>query len=138
MERGGGFAAWGQSRADPNHGPYAFVNPNLMNQFLGNSVVEGLRAEHQGSALGRGTFGDPMQFNGHVFAIVHDAAPDVNRYIVFRGNNADSNGGFFIGSSSDVLVEKNKVSNTPKQSVSGQGHYHITPEAKGVYQVANS
>jgi hypothetical protein len=136
MERGGGFANWGQSRGDPNHGPYSFVNPNLMNEFLGNTVVEGLRAEHQGSPLGMGTFGDPMQFNGHVFAIV-DGTPDVNRYIVFRGNTAASNGGFFIGGSSDVLVEKNEVSNTPNQSVSGTGHYYVSPKAQGVYLVGN-
>ena len=41
-----------------------------------------------------------------VFAIA-DANPDLNRYIVFRGNRAQSNGGFFIGGSSDVLVEGN-------------------------------
>ena len=138
MERGGGFAAWGQTRGDPNHGPFGFVNPNLMNEFLDNTVAEGLRAEHQGSPLGLGTWGDPVQFSGHVFAIV-DADPDLNRFIVFRGNHALSNGGFFIGGSSDVLVEGNQVSNTPNQSVSGRGHYYVSPKAvgRGVYLERN-
>ena len=44
MERGGGFAAWGQwrpGRNDPPGKDYSFANPNLMNQFVGNTVVEG-------------------------------------------------------------------------------------------------
>ena len=131
MTRGGGFIAWGQDRG-------AFVNPNLMNEFLGNTVAEGLRAEHQGTPLGMGNWGDPLQSSAHVFAIA-DANPDLNRYIVFRGNRAHSNGGFFIGGSSDVLVEGNAVNNTPSQSVSGQGHYHIAEKARGrVYMVGNN
>eukprot|EP01052_Picozoa_sp_SAG31_P057651 SAG31_NODE_17181_length_680_cov_1.024096_2_plen_56_part_01 len=53
MERGGGFIAFGQTRSDPTWawpwpgGPYGFVQPNLMNQFLDNTVMEGLRADHQ-------------------------------------------------------------------------------------------
>ena len=97
-----------------------------------------VRAEHQGSPLGEGTWGDPVQSSGHVFAIA-DGDPDINRYIVFRGNDARSNGGFFIGGSTDVLVERNTVSNTAIQSVSGQGHYHVAQKARGrgVYLVGN-
>ena len=129
MERGGGFANWGQDRG-------TFVNPNLMNEFHGNEVVEGLRAEHQGTPLGNGTWGDSLQFNGHVFAVV--AAPkDLNRFIVFRDNIAQSNGGFFIGASSDVLLERNAVRNTPNQSTSGQPHYYVDPGAVGTLLVGN-
>ena len=71
-----------------------------------------------------------MQFNGHVFAIV-DGTPEMNRFIVFRGNEARSNGGFFIGGSTDVLVEDNKVRNTPNQSISGQPKYYVAPNARG-------
>ena len=111
---------------------------NLMNEFLGNTVAEGLRAEHQGTPLGTGNWGDPLQSSGHVFAIA-DANPNLNRYIVFSGNRAHSNGGFFICGSSDVLVEGNAVNNTPSQSVSGQGHYHIAEKARGrVYMVGNN
>jgi hypothetical protein len=44
MERGGGFIAWGQTRADPNHGAFGFVNPNLMNEFVDNTVIEGCKS----------------------------------------------------------------------------------------------
>eukprot|EP01052_Picozoa_sp_SAG31_P041915 SAG31_NODE_6492_length_1998_cov_1.075829_2_plen_73_part_00 len=72
-----------------------------MNEFIGNIVVEGLRAEHQGTPLGMGDWGEKLQFNGHSFAII-DPAPqfpnweqhnsghgpvmkaDLNRFIVFR------------------------------------------------------
>ena len=93
---------------------------------------------HRAGGASTAAVGTPFaaQFNGHVFAIV-DGTPDVNRYIVFRGNTAASNGGFFIGGSSDVLVEKNEVSNTPNQSVSGTGHYYVSPKAQGVYLVGN-
>ena len=57
MKRGGGFANWGQERG-------TFVNPNLMNQVTGNTVLEGLRAEHQGTPLGMGGWGDALQFSG--------------------------------------------------------------------------
>ena len=62
MARGGGIAAWGQWRTH-------YGNPNLRNQFIGCSVLEGLRAEHQETVLGSQGFGDPLQFDGHVFAI---------------------------------------------------------------------
>ena len=71
-----------------------------MNEFLGNVIVEGLRAEHQGTPLGMGGWGgEKLQFNGHSFAIVDPAptdweqhnsgngivtAADLNRFIVFR------------------------------------------------------
>ena len=129
MERGGGFAAWGQDRP-------GFANPNLMNEFVGNTVLEGLRAEHQGSPLGHGGWGDKLQFMGHVFAIM-DASPDLNRYIVFRANSARSNGGFYVGRSSDVVLDNNSVMFTPAASVSGQGHYHVSPDASAVILTRN-
>ena len=171
MERGGGFVSWGQYLSGPCRPPdgsglCGFVNPNLMNEFIGNVVVEGLRAEHQGTPLvrsivlhytclssservaiensglfkqGMGNWGEKLQINGHSFAIIDPApqfiighnyghvvtAADLNRFIVFRGNQVRSNGGFLIGASSDVLVESNTVANTPNASVSGQGHYHV-------------
>ena len=137
MERGGGFAAWGQWR--PGRAPYtnySFANPNLMNQFIGNVVTEGLRAEHQGTPLGLGGWGDGAQFNGHVFAVV-SAPADLNRYIVFRANQARSNGGFLIGGSSDVLLDGNTVSNTPRASVSGQKSYHVEKSAVATFLVGN-
>ena len=66
MARGGGIAAWGQWRTH-------FGNPNLRNQFIGCTVLEGLRSEHQETPLGMQSFGDPLQFNGHTFAIAGSA-----------------------------------------------------------------
>jgi hypothetical protein len=50
MERGGGFIAWGQTRADPNHGAFGFVNPNLMNEFVDNTVIEGCKSRPSAAA----------------------------------------------------------------------------------------
>ena len=144
MARGGGFIAFGHTLSDPTWkmpwpgtGPYGFIQPNLRNEFLGNTVMEGLRAEHQSSPLGSGALGVQLQFGGHAFAIV-DGVPESNRYIVFRGNHALSNGGFFVGGCRDVLLEGNTVNNTPSQSVSGEGHYHVAQGARGgVYLVGN-
>lgn len=150
MERGGGFQCWGQYRnchgrassqpCDPTT-PGVFVNPNLMNQFIDNEVLEGLRAEHQGEPLGLGGWGDVTQNNGHVFAIHTGEAgapkPELNRFIVFRGNKAHSNGGFFIATSSDVLLERNTVNCTPSQSISGQRHYHVEPGNVATLLVGN-
>ena len=108
-----------------------------MNQFIGNDVTEGLRAEHQGSPLGAGAWGDSAQFNGHVYAIVNASPVDLNRYIVFRGNQARSNGGFMIGGSSDVLLDGNTVSNTPSASISGQKPYHVDTSAVATLLVGN-
>ena len=54
-----------------------------------------------------------------------------------RGNRANSNGGFSIGTSSDVLVEGNTVANTPNASVSGQGHYHVMSGSRAALFVGN-
>eukprot|EP01047_Picozoa_sp_COSAG01_P061424 COSAG01_NODE_7672_length_3104_cov_2.368053_1_plen_274_part_00 len=138
MERGGGFAAWGQWRAGrAPYTNYSFANPNLMNQFIGNDVIEGLRAEHQGSPLGVGAWGDDAQFSGHVYAVVSASPVELNRYIVFRGNQARSNGGFMIGGSSDVLLDGNVVSHTPSASVSGQKPYHVDTSAVATLLVGN-
>ena len=72
MARGGGFIAFGHTLSDPTWkmpwpgtGPYGFIQPNLRNEFLGNTVMEGLRAEHQSSPLGTGALGVQLQFGGH-------------------------------------------------------------------------
>ena len=153
MARGGGIAAWGQWRTH-------YGNPNLRNQFIGCSVLEGLRAEHQETVLGSQGFGDPLQFDGHVFAIAgaacgtgkdagmpcdgtywgqawHTGGSDatlreMNRLIVFRRNHARSNGGFWLGPAIDVLVEGNSVRDTPNGSVAGTGAYAVSDASRGV------
>ena len=67
--------------------------------------------------------------DGHAFAVVPSWQPSftegceprtvgaigsiscrgVNRLLAFRRNSVDSNGGFLIGASTDVLVENNQV-----------------------------
>ena len=158
MARGGGIAAWGQWRSH-------FGNPNLRNQFLGCTVLEGLRGEHQETPLGTGGFGDPLAFNGHVFAIAGAACGEgkdagmpcegryynqtfhtggtnatlreMNRLIVFRRNEARSNGGFWLGPAIDVLVEGNTVSNTPAGSVAGTGAFPVSDASRGVLLLNN-
>jgi hypothetical protein len=158
MARGGGIAAWGQWRSH-------FGNPNLRNQFLGCTVLEGLRSEHQETPLGTGGFGDPLAFNGHVFAIAGAACGEgkdagmpcegryynqtfhtggtnatlreMNRLIVFRRNEARSNGGFWLGPAIDVLVEGNTVSNTPAGSVAGTGAFPVSDASRGVLLLNN-
>ena len=53
--RFGGFKAWGQGRTGgyaPPQGKQAFfANPNLRNEWIGNRVLEGLRADHQGGPI---------------------------------------------------------------------------------------
>ena len=58
--------------------------------------------------------------------------------LLHRGNRANSNGGFSIGTSSDVLVEGNTVANTPNASVSGQGHYHVMSGSRAALFVNNT
>lgn len=48
-----------------------------------------------------------------------------------------SNGGFYIGCSTDVLVEGNSVSDTPSASVSGQKPYHVEKCAAATLLVGN-
>eukprot|EP01052_Picozoa_sp_SAG31_P032902 SAG31_NODE_3657_length_4018_cov_1.668538_1_plen_205_part_00 len=158
MARGGGIAAWGQWRTH-------YGNPNLRNQFIGCSVLEGLRAEHQETVLGSQKFGDPLQFNGHVFAIAGAACGEgkdagmpcdgrfynqswdtggsnamlreMNRLIVFRRNQAISNGGFWLGPAIDVLVEGNTVRDTPNGSVAGTKAYAVSMASEGVLLLDN-
>ena len=76
MARGGGMVAWGQwgcgGRPCTGTTPGNFANPNLRNQFIGNVIEEGLRAEHQSAALGSVEFGEPLQNGGHVFAVTFE------------------------------------------------------------------
>eukprot|EP00035_Acanthoeca_spectabilis_P007514 m.137543 g.137543 ORF g.137543 m.137543 type:complete len:134 (-) comp13980_c1_seq2:14-415(-) len=125
MSRGGGFVNWGQWRG-------TFGNPNLRNQWIGNVVEEGLRAEHQGLGPNSIGFGDALQFDGHVFATYGSDDVTMNRLIVYRRNEALSNGGFLIGASTDVLLEGNTVDKTPTESVSGSPLYNVSSMAVGV------
>ena len=153
MARGGGIVVQGQWRTH-------YGNLNLRNQIIGCSVLEGLRAEHQETVLGKRGFGDPLQNDGHVFATAGAACGlgkdagmpcdgtywnqswdtggsnatlrEMNRLIVFRRNHAKSNGGFWLGPAIDVLVEGNTVQNTPNSSVGGTGAYAVSHASVGV------
>lgn len=148
-ERFGGFKAWGQGRLGGNPPPQGtqtfFANPNVRNEWIDNRVVEGLRADHQGGPINvSGSFGDPVMNNGNAFEVVTmwgkswndncDPAmfgpkPNIgsvscrgmNRLLSFRRNTVESNGGFQIGASTDVLLEGNAVGNTPGPSIGLQG-----------------
>ena len=142
--RFGGFVAWGQSRmggyAPPKGtGTAFFAQPNMRNEWIGNRVVEGLRADHQGGPINvSGSFGDAVANNGNAFTVIASWPPSftegcevrtvgsamssfscrgMNRLLSFRRNSVDSNGGFQIGASIDVLMEKNQVQDTPGPSV---------------------
>lgn len=142
--RFGGFAAWGQSRTGGYPPPKGigeafFAQPNLRNEWIGNRVVEGLRADHQGGPINvSGSFGDAVINDGNAFTVVASWAPSftegcevrtvgssmssfscrgMNRLLSFRRNSVESNGGFQIGASIDVLMEGNRVRGTPGPSV---------------------
>jgi hypothetical protein len=147
--RFGGFKAWGQGRTGGNPPPQGveafYANPNIRNEWIGNRVLEGLRADHQGGSINvSGSFGDAVMNNGNAFEVVtmwgpswdHDCSPamfgpnpgigpitcnGMNRLLTFRRNSIDSNGGFQIGASTDVLLEANVVRGTPGPSVGLQG-----------------
>lgn len=129
--RFGGFLAWGQSRKGgylpPKGTREAFVaQPSMRNEWIGNHVLEGLRADHQGGPINvSGSFGDPVGNNGNAFAVVTSWAPSFTEgcdvgsamsSLSCRGmnrNSVDSNGGFQIGASIDVLMEGNQVRVAP-------------------------
>jgi hypothetical protein len=141
--RFGGFIAYGQSRTGgypPPKGTTAFfANPNVRNEWIGNRVTEGLRADHQGGPINiSGSFGDLVKSNGNAFVLATTWAPSfnrgcaartvgsvfseigcrgMNRLLSFRRNSVDSCGGFQIGSSTDVLLERNRVHGTPGSSI---------------------
>mmetsp|Transcript_22093 Transcript_22093/g.66318 ORF Transcript_22093/g.66318 Transcript_22093/m.66318 type:complete len:197 (-) Transcript_22093:1599-2189(-) len=131
MSRGGGFVNWGQWRG-------TFANPNLRNQWIGNVVEEGLRAEHQAKGPTTLGFGDSLQFNGHTFAVYGSSDANMNRLIVLRRNSALSNGGFLVQGGTDILLENNSVDKTPKASISGNAAYNISAAVVGVLQRGNS
>ena len=102
----------------------------------------------------QGSFGDAVLNDGHAFAVVPSWQPSftegceprtvgaigsiscrgVNRLLAFRRNSVDSNGGFLIGASTDVLVENNEVHATPGQSVglnSTESPFQISKGATG-------
>jgi hypothetical protein len=86
----------------------------MRNEWIGNRVVEGLRADHQGGPINvTGSFGDPVMIDGNAFAIVSTWGPSfkegcsarnlgsefssfscrgMNRLLSFRRNTVDSNG----------------------------------------------
>jgi hypothetical protein len=142
--RFGGFLAWGQSRTGgyippKGTGQAFFAQPNMRNEWIGNTVVEGLRADHQGGPINiSGSFGDVVKNSGNAFAVEASWPPSftegcevrtvgsamssfscrgMNRLLSFRRNTVDSNGGFLIGASIDVLMEGNQVHTTPGMSV---------------------
>jgi hypothetical protein len=142
--RFGGFVAWGQSREGgylppKGTGEAFFAQPNMRNEWIGNHVLEGLRADHQGGPINvSGSFGDAVSNNGNAFTVVASWPPSftegceartvgsamsslscrgMNRLLSFRRNSVDSNGGFQIGASIDVLMEGNQVRATPGTSV---------------------
>lgn len=162
--RFGGFVGWGQSRTGgyaPPKGPGTafFANPNVRNEWIGNRVVEGLRADHQGGPINvTGSFGDKLKTSGNAFTVSTTWAPSfsescrgqdtwgriscqaMNRLLVFRRNSVDNNGGFQIGSSIDVLVAGNQVRETPLSSVglnATQSPFQISAGALGCITHAN-
>lgn len=159
--RFGGFLAWGQGRRGgyPPHTAF-FANPNVRNEWVGNRVVEGLRADHQGGPINVSrSFGDASSVSGNSFVVVTAWAPSwtrgcenlgspfasvtcrgMNRLLAFRRNVVGSNGGFQIGASTDVVLEGNRVHNTPAQSVglnSTQSAFQISAGALGCVARAN-
>ena len=92
--RTSGFMAWG---LNPHSWGY---QPNLANQFLGNTVTIG--ASWGGQSGGFATMtGDDSNFTG-----------SLNRGLVLRGNAGLSDASIYIGgSTADVVVEHNSVAN---------------------------
>eukprot|EP01052_Picozoa_sp_SAG31_P002890 SAG31_NODE_105_length_25008_cov_17.439399_3_plen_993_part_00 len=125
-ERMGGLLAWGQWRgcrsptdcgSAGRESPFA-SNPNLQNEYVGNIILEGLRADHQSAQPGvpktgsqPGTnmqgFGDGPHGGAHNFITMMDSHPYDNQLIVWRENEADSNGGLRVGSGIGITVEGN-------------------------------
>lgn len=62
---------------------------------------------------------------------------EMNRLIVFRRNEARSNGGFWIGPATDVLVEDNRVGYTPAGSVADTGAFAVSNVSRGVFLRGN-
>ena len=134
----------------------------MRNEWIGNRVVEGLRADHQGGLINvSGSFGDPVGHDGNAFTVIGSWAPSwtegcdarnvggamssvgcrgMNRLLSFRRNSVDSNGGFQIGASIDVLMEGNQVHDTPVQSVglnASESPFQISAGAMGCISRAN-
>ena len=163
--RFGGFKAWGQGRTGGTGNTTGFfANPNVRNEWIGNRVLEGLRADHQGGPINvSGSYGDPVMANGAAFAIVSTWAPSwkldcdpnmfgpkpnigpitcrgMNRLLSFRHNVVDSNGGFQIGACTDVLLEGNTVRDTPGPSIGlrgGDSPFQIAKAALGCINRSN-
>ena len=142
MARGGGFLAWGQWRRNAGA-----VNINLMNQYIGNEITEGARAEHRSTVpLADKPWGDALQNSGAGFAVVDNGNTsanipirEVDRLIVFRRNKIWSNGGFLVGPATDVLVENSEVANTPSGSFAqAKTNFQVSSLALGVLLVNNT
>lgn len=97
------------------------MNPTVRSEWIGNHVLEGLRADHQGGPINvTGSFGDPVHGNGASFVVVASWEPSftsgcahmgngpegaistvtcrgANRLLTFRRNTIESNGAFQIG-----------------------------------------
>jgi hypothetical protein len=162
MERTDGMVSFGQWRGGWESGfggPGNFINPNVLTQFIGNEVLEGLRASHQATQLGQHTFGDKVMFQGNGLGIVnawvgmrdigvpgdihtgcHNSTPEVecvgqNRLITLRRNKMHSNAGILVGPSIDCLIEGNTVLQTPASSIAhyaAQDGISVSPLARAV------
>jgi hypothetical protein len=153
-ERMGGLIGWGQWRAcatpsqkgmcvhwaGPDPDTHAIDdNINLQNEYHSNIVLDGLRADHQGSQpgtpLGTGMnergFGDSPHIGAHNFGMMNpgpiwrqtqqfgDPGALVHRLIVWRSNQADANGGFSVGGGVAMTYEGNHVAQTPRSMLGG-------------------
>jgi len=138
MERTGGILSWGQWQGVSANDILSL--PNFQQEFVGNVVLDGLRADHQGTQPGissnpttgvpfpagfsslPGGFGDSPQNGGHNIGVIASMVGNpvngtrstwVDRLLVFREQASDSNGGIMIESGSDITVEDSEVRNLP-------------------------
>jgi hypothetical protein len=139
MERTAGILSWGQWQGVSADDILSL--PNFQQEFVGNVVLDGLRADHQGTQPGisanpttgepfppgysalPGGFGDSPQNGGHNFGVIDSMVTNpvngsrskwVDRLLVFREQASDSNGGILIESGSDITVEDSEVRNLPE------------------------
>ena len=88
-----------------------------------------------------------VECNANMFGPTPNIGPitcrGMNRSLTFRRNSVDSNGGFQIGASTDVLLEGNTVRGTPGPSVglhgsnSGDSPFQIAVSAHGCINRSN-
>jgi hypothetical protein len=149
-ERMSGFIAWGQWRGysgpggkwviptSVSGGGGSGANPNLINQFLQNTIVEGNSIIDYNAKYDAGSGGYACFMNGSSFAVtdITHWRPDgtskyfpkstprlhfpINSFQVIRGNIAHSDGGVLVEHlAQDVLVEGNTFRNSAAGVVVG-------------------